>query len=752
MQRTQCLLAATLALIACGGGETAGPGDSTPIARLELRVPADTLLVRETSIAAVTARGANGAALADRPLTWSSTDSTVLSISPGGTMTALRGGTVTLGVASGGVSASHAVVVRTLRFASVYTGPQISCGLESTGDLWCWGNVPASGYGNGSGKGAPSLVPRRAAAGHHFTAVSLGPDFACGIELGGGSVVCWGGNAAGQLGDGTRTPHFRPAAVSGAPTATAVVTGVAHACAVSAAGAVFCWGSNALGQLGDGTRQDRLTPVQVPGLSGVSSLAAGDVHTCAVAPGGTVCWGSDQAGELGHDTTYDRLTPVRAGATAEFSPSYSSVSASYVHSCGLVAGEVYCWGSFGGDGFRDPDTVALAPVPAAPGHQFVRLADGIATHCGLESGGDAWCWIFGQVPVRYPSPVPLVDITVSEDIACAADTAGATTCWNPRDPPGTAPATVVGAPAFVRLATGEDVVRACGMTAAGAVWCWHPLFAPLTAELTSGSETFSSIWSGFGEICALTAAGDVWCHGHATFDFVPTAVGYSITQVTTGRRYGCGITATGAALCWGTENGNGQLGDGTRVTHATPAPVAGGLVFTSIAAGVSHTCGGTAAGSIYCWGRGYDGEMGDGTGPFSQTPLAVSSNPSFTTIHAGGRLTCGLGAGGAAVCWAPQRTINASLTQVAVGDNTACGLDQAGGVSCWTGDAQTPPVPLPPGAPPFATIAGGGTTKCAITAAGATWCWGGNTFGNIGSPDAVGVSDSDHPMRVYGQE
>src|SRR5512132_4457945 len=140
MPRAKCMLAATLAVAACGG-ETTGPGDSTPIDRLILNVPADTLLVRETFDGAVTARSADGSTLPGRPLTWSSSDSTILTVSPGGRVTALRGGAATLTVSSGGVSASRDVVVRTLRFAKVYASWQVTCGLESTGDLWCWGNV-----------------------------------------------------------------------------------------------------------------------------------------------------------------------------------------------------------------------------------------------------------------------------------------------------------------------------------------------------------------------------------------------------------------------------------------------------------------------------------------------------------------------------------------------------------------------------------------------------------------------------------
>ena len=755
MSRRACAFTLTLIVAACGGGDSTGPGDSTPIARLVLGVPADTLLVREAFEGTVAAQSATGMNLPDRPIIWASSDSTILSVSPAGRVTALRGGTATLSVSSGGVSASRDLVVRTLRFASTYTGWWVSCGLEATGDLWCWGNVPASGYGNGSDKAVATPVPHRAAIGHRFESLALGYAFACGVEIG-GVVSCWGDNGDGQLGDGSRTPHFAPVAVAGLPPALAVVAGSAHACALSTGGGVACWGDNAWGQLGDGTLEDRLTPVAVQGLPVASALTAGWLHTCALTAGGPMCWGSDRIGELGHDTTYDRLVPTRGGSTAEISPTYSVIFANEYHNCALAGGSAYCWGGFY-TGVADAlyDAVAYSPTAQATGHLFTKLAEGSSFDCGLESGGEVWCWVFGREPVKFPSAKPLIDIAAAYDLACALDVDGAATCWRPVEPAPAAPFPISGAPPFVHIAAetyGSN--RACGLTAAGAVWCWSIWATDPVAELTSGTSTFASIWGGNGPICVLDAAGDVSCLSHVVSGFSPVATGYSFTQVATGYGHGCGLTAAGSALCWGWENSHGQLGDGTRLSHLTPAAVSGGLSFTSITAGYDHTCATTAAGSAYCWGNGYDGEMGDGTGPFSFTPRAVSGNPSFTVLRAGGDLTCGLGTGGAPLCWSPRRTIAvpAPLTQIAAGDGYACGLDASGSASCWSRSMNGSVVPVPAGAPPFATIAAGGATTCGITAAGGTWCWGNNAYGNLGSPDAAGVYNSDHPLRLYGQE
>lgn len=94
-----------------------------------------------------------------------------------------------------------------------------------------------------------------------------------------GSVYCSGFNHLGQLGQGytsgpdpstvTSASQVKPAnsmiKVGGlleGKTATKIVGGNEHFCAITDDNIVFCWGSNAYGQLGDGTNTNRLTPVR----------------------------------------------------------------------------------------------------------------------------------------------------------------------------------------------------------------------------------------------------------------------------------------------------------------------------------------------------------------------------------------------------------------------------------------------------------------------------------------------------------
>ncbi|MHB8516178.1 MAG: RCC1 domain-containing protein, partial [Dehalococcoidia bacterium] len=93
-----------------------------------------------------------------------------------------------------------------------------------------------------------------------------------------------------------------------------------------------------------------------------------------------------------------------------------------------------------------------------------------------------------------------------------------------------------------------------------------------------------------------------------------TAVATPATpMVAVGGRHTCALNSSGAVRCWG-ANDNGQLGDGTTISHQRPALVAGlSSGVTAIAAGSAHTCALTTAGGVKCWGSNANGELGDFT-------------------------------------------------------------------------------------------------------------------------------------------
>ncbi len=137
-----------------------------------------------------------------------------------------------------------------------------------------------------------------------------------------GTVMAWGLNGAGQLGIGTTAgpescgweiPCSRtPVAVSGLDNVTAIATGGLHDLALLNDGTVMSWGYNLSGQLGDGTNTNRDVPVPVSGLSAVTAVSAGMYDSMAILEGGTaMSWGWNVVWTLGNSSAGEEsLVPI----------------------------------------------------------------------------------------------------------------------------------------------------------------------------------------------------------------------------------------------------------------------------------------------------------------------------------------------------------------------------------------------------------------------------------------------------------
>src|SRR5262245_60804923 len=166
--------------------------------------------------------------------------------------------------------------------------------------------------------------------------IAAGGGHTCGLTSA-GQVKCWGLNEAGQLGDGSRTGHATPVAVSDLEDGVvSLATGSDHTCALTDAGGVKCWGWNLYGQLGDGTKIDRPGPVDVSGLEkDVVAVTAGDTHSCALTTGGAVkCWGDNSSGQLGDNRACGSvcITPV---AVSGLEGDVTAISAGRTHTWAL---------------------------------------------------------------------------------------------------------------------------------------------------------------------------------------------------------------------------------------------------------------------------------------------------------------------------------------------------------------------------------------------------------------------------------
>jgi alpha-tubulin suppressor-like RCC1 family protein len=280
---------------------------------------------------------------------------------------------------------------RGVKVTTVRAGVDFVLALTSTGKILAWGNNSKGQLGNGTTVSRRLPVPVKLPNGVTVKAISAGDDNGLALTTA-GRLLSWGGNEAGQLGDGTRKGRLVPGSVKLPPhtSVTSIAAGNNVGFAVTSAGRLLAWGANGQGTLGDGTTTSRSTPVQVKLPKGVKVVAAsgGLLHVLALTAGGRVlAWGYNVAGQLGDGTTTNRHVPVWVklpkGVTVR------ALAAGKFYSMALTANHrILAWGSNDGDLGDGSDTNSPIPVRVhlPGGFTATGIGAGISASTGLAIG------------------------------------------------------------------------------------------------------------------------------------------------------------------------------------------------------------------------------------------------------------------------------------------------------------------------------------------------------------------------------
>lgn len=291
--------------------------------------------------------------------------------------------------------------------------------------------------------------------------LALGYNHSCFITADNGSVMCWGANHLGQLGNGENIVpdedaffdeqiefvnslySSKPLSVVGVTEAIEISASENHTCALLTAGNVKCWGSNSSGQLGNNELNNQIkiasstaVDVNVAGLQGVNiiSISVGNQYSCALLEGNSIkCWGKTPS-----DFSADKLLALTNKKPIQLATASN-------HVCAVVENnQIQCWG--------DSDNGKLGHTEnteqVVTGIDKALLVSSKSSHsCALLNNGRVRCWgenLRGQIgngdggsasnTVKVPTKnviqlSQVISLSSGEHYNCAVTQLGQVKCW-----------------------------------------------------------------------------------------------------------------------------------------------------------------------------------------------------------------------------------------------------------------------------------------------------------------------------------
>jgi alpha-tubulin suppressor-like RCC1 family protein len=213
-------------------------------------------------------------------------------------------------------------------------------------------------------------------------------------------LLSWGLSDSGQLGTGTLTNSNVPVAVDmtgvlAAKVPLNVSAGASHSLALCADGTVVAWGYNYDGQLGNGSTNNSPMPVavsQTGALAGKTVIAvkAGSDHSLALCSDGTlVAWGGNSSGQLGNGRTSSSTQPVAVDQTGVLAgKTVTALAAGYNYSLVLCSdGTMAAWGSNSGGALGNGGGITYSSVPVLVDCTGVLVGK---TVTGISAGGSSY--------------------------------------------------------------------------------------------------------------------------------------------------------------------------------------------------------------------------------------------------------------------------------------------------------------------------------------------------------------------------
>ncbi len=234
-----------------------------------------------------------------------------------------------------------------------------------------------------------------------------------------GTVLAWGDDNSGQLGDDTTlTSKTSPVFVSGLTNVVAIAAGAKHSLALLSNGTVYSWGNNVNGQLGNAMPLINSSVItQVQFYANVIAIAAAGNYSLLLTNNGQIySWGIDDLGQLGNGAPTASYSVPNLVAGAQ--NNNVAIAASLTHAMALQAdGTVLTWGDnrSGELGLGTAATEQTAPVQIPSLQNITAISAGGEYSLALKSDGTLLSWgndATGQLGDNAPGTTQATPVSV----------------------------------------------------------------------------------------------------------------------------------------------------------------------------------------------------------------------------------------------------------------------------------------------------------------------------------------------------
>ena len=197
------------------------------------------------------------------------------------------------------VSSNVPVQVSNLNnIVAISGGEYHSLAIRNDGTVWAWGRNGNGQLGNNTS--VNSNIPVQVIGMTGAVEVAAGRFYSFALRAD-STVWSWGENLYGQLGDGTNNNNrLTPVQTIGLTDITAIAGGAFHSLAIKSDKTVLSWGRNTYGNLGDGSTTNSSLPIAVSLLTNVVAIDCGTNYSLALRGDDSLfAFGRNTFGQLG---------------------------------------------------------------------------------------------------------------------------------------------------------------------------------------------------------------------------------------------------------------------------------------------------------------------------------------------------------------------------------------------------------------------------------------------------------------------